>query len=101
MAFRENLGSPVISGVKICYEHFERLVELSALERAVTTAGIEDKFCRFKLWAGNVGGLHKPKFNNFLDIGLRRTPKIVAQIALTLEDLGESLEDGKKQFLSS
>ncbi|EPE27553.1 hypothetical protein GLAREA_04344 [Glarea lozoyensis ATCC 20868] len=93
MAFRENLGSPVISGAKTCYENFERLVNLCALERAATTGGIEDAFFRFKLWAGNVGVLHNPKFNNFLDIELRQTPKIVEQIVLTLEDLRESLED--------
>lgn len=91
--------SPIASRAKKCAGLFEDLVELlrqpdhQACEISDTEA--TDAFGRFKIWAGNIGAFQQIDLKSSLDYRLRDAAKISTQILENLDDLTESLEDGR------
>src|SRR5437868_5620845 len=95
--------SPITSRANKCVGLFEDLVELLRQpdhqhDYGISDTETTDAFGRFKIWAGNIGAFQEIDVKSSLDFRLRDTPKISAQILEILDDLAESLEDGKCFF---
>lgn len=54
-----------------------------------------DELGRYKIWAGNLGALQEAYSPTSLDYRLKAQPKIENQIIELLEDLEETLEEGR------
>jgi hypothetical protein len=50
---------------------------------------------RFRIWANNIGSLQDVSKTTSLEYRLRDAPKIIQRILELLEDINESLDDGK------
>jgi hypothetical protein len=50
---------------------------------------------RLRIWAGNIGALQDSHLPTSLEYRLREAPKLVTRILNILEDVSDSLEDGK------
>ena len=97
--------SPIALRAKKCVGRFEDLVELLGQpehQRAyeLSDAVVTDALGRFKIWAGNIGAFQGQDVKSSLDFRLRDTPKISTQILEILDDLAESLVDGRCSVLS-
>jgi len=97
--------SPIALRAKNCVGLFEDLVELLRQPEhrrayGLSDAVVTDALGRFKIWAGNIGAFQGQDVKSSLDFRLRDTPKISTQILEILDDLAESLVDGRCSVLS-
>ena len=87
-----------------CVQSFGMLCD--ALEKSnsdfddrITLGGVLDQFGRFRVWAGNIGAHQHGRVS--LDYRLRDASRLKGQIIKFLEDLDETLHDGRQAALSS
>lgn len=84
----------VAKGVSVCLSAFLKLSASTANEEAISPQ-IIDEFGRFKIWASNIGAHRSGRSS--LDYRLRDASHIQKRVLELLEDLGQSLEEGKPQ----
>lgn len=86
----------ISSRAKKCLELFDELLGLpDALDGDASAAEAVDCLGRFKIWAGNIGALQQPELQSSLDYRLRDASRIAIQTVDLLDELAESIEDGK------
>lgn len=97
-------SSPIASKAKKCLELFADLVAQSQQPeqdgQGVSAAEAVDVLGRFKIWAGNIGALQPFESRSSLDYRLRDVPRISTQVVDLLDELAESIEDGKSSLLA-
>lgn len=62
----------------------------------ISKSEASDTFGRYRIWAGNIGAFQHIESKSSLAYRIRDAPKIAAQIADLLDDVAESLDDGKR-----
>ena len=90
--------SPLAESSHRCLQLFDQLYSLSAdkiVVHSISRDDCLDELGRFRVWANNIGAFLRIEHRNSLDFRLREVFKITSRIHELLEDLAESLEDGK------
>jgi hypothetical protein len=62
----------------------------------ISESEVSDAFGRYRIWAGNIGAFQPIETKSSLAYRIRDAPKIEAQITELLNDVAESLDDGKE-----
>lgn len=92
--------SSIAPCVKECISLFTRCTDVlqqpdQSNDFAVSNHQLVDSLGRFRIWAGNIGATQGAEVKSSLEYRLREAPKVASQISEILNDLLESLEDGK------
>ena len=87
------LGGISLHG-KSCLDGLEGLCKLS-MTSELSSDGCTAQLGRFRIWALNIGALQDAHLPTSLEYRLREAPKLVDRIVELLEDIEESIEDGK------
>jgi hypothetical protein len=83
-----------------CVKGFDQLILIFKDSNGEKNSGmnpsaVTDEFSRFKLWAGNIGALHKAERTTSLEYRLRNAPRVQDYIRRLLDDLATALKDCK------
>ena len=96
-------SSAIRTQVHVCFNNFKSLIDTIGQstvydQNQASTALLEDRYGRFRLWCGNMGAHRAGKAS--LDHRLRYSERITQAVLNILGYLSELLLDGK-EFLSS
>lgn len=99
MESREPNSTPWIGTIGIsCIRSFERLIAIlsdrdSLWDGETSLSVAQDELGRFRVWAGNIGGLQQGSKSSSLDYRLREAPQVKGQVMRLLDDLNDSLHE--------
>src|ERR1700712_3512345 len=78
----------------VCLDGLERLCKLS-ITSDLSPDDCAAQLGRFRIWALNIGALQDAHLPTSLEYRLREAHKLVDRIVEVLEDIEESIEDGR------
>ena len=78
-----------------CVRRFNALCDLLPEADQIVHPALVDQLGRLKIWAGNIGAFQELPLPSSLDYRLREAPRIVDQVIELLNDLNETLQEGR------
>jgi len=82
----------------VCLDGLEGLCK-SSITSQLSPDDCAAQLGRFRIWALNIGALQDAHLPTSLEYRLREAPKLVDRIVELLEDIEESIEDGKSSTI--
>ncbi len=90
--------SPIATQARQCSQLFSRLSSLFGDGNTADATHMticSDEFCRFRVWANNLGALLTVDHRNSLDFRMRNAHKVSGRIVEFLIELGDVLTESK------